>query len=247
MKALVWDVDGTIADTERHGHRVAFNEAFRRAGLPVQWDEDTYGELLAARAGGKERMRHDFARRGIALSDEDIAAIHREKTRIFQEILRAGRIRPREGVVALMREAKEAGLVQAIATTMQPEALETLLAAILPEDVRGTFAVRIAGDMVRRKKPAPDVYTEALRRLGLAPEEALALEDSGAGLAAARAAGLACVIVASDYTKNERFDGAALAVDGWVAPAVLANPLGLDVSRGVNLGLLKEAHRRWWS
>lgn len=166
MKALVWDVDGTIADTERHGHRVAFNEAFRRAGLAVQWDEETYGELLAARAGGKERMRYDFARRGIALSEADIAAIHREKTRIFQEILRAGRIRPREGVVALIREAQRAGLAQAIATTMQPEALDTLLAAILPEDVQDAFAVRIAGDMVRRKKPAPDVYTEALARLG---------------------------------------------------------------------------------
>ena len=247
MKALIWDVDGTIADTERHGHRVAFNEAFRRAGIPVQWDEATYGELLAARAGGKERMRYDFARRGIVLSDEDIAAIHREKTRIFQEILRAGRIHPRKGVVALMREAKEAGLVQAIATTMQPEALETLLAAILPEDVRGTFAVRIAGDMVRRKKPAPDVYTEALRRLGISPEEALALEDSEAGLAAARAAGLACVIVASDYTKNGRFDGAALAVDGWVAPQVLADPLKIGHPARVDLALLLEVHRRWWS
>ncbi|RME80575.1 MAG: HAD family hydrolase [Zetaproteobacteria bacterium] len=238
LRAVIWDVDGTIAETEQHGHRVAFNEAFRRFGVPVVWSEEHYRELLAARSGGKERMRYDFARRGICVSDETIAAIHREKTKIFAEILACGRIPLRAGVRRLIEELAEAGIAQALATTMHEDALAALLRALLPE-YEGLFTVRIAGDMVRAKKPDPEVYEKALVALGVAPSEAVAIEDSEAGLIAARRAGLACVVTYNEDTKDQDFSAAQLVVASLDARSARWNPKGVDLSRGVTKDALE--------
>jgi len=244
LQAVIWDVDGTMADTEQHGHRVAFNEAFRRFGIPVHWDEATYRALLAARSGGKERMRYDFERRGLAVDQATIEALHREKTRIFVEQLRKGRIPLRAGVRRLVQEIATAGIAQAIATTMQKEALDALLAGFFGEAAERLFSVRIAGEMVARKKPAPDVYLTALAALGVAADRAVAIEDSAHGLAAARAAGLACIVVVNEETKDQDFSEACLVVESLDARQALHNPLRIPLANGICLTVLEEIRCR---
>ncbi|RMG49835.1 MAG: HAD family hydrolase [Gammaproteobacteria bacterium] len=222
LKALIFDVDGTLADTERHGHRVAFNEAFREHGLDWHWDEELYGELLAI-TGGKERIRHylaghhpEFLQRSDI--DELIPELHKAKTRHYLALLAEGRIPLRPGVERLLREAMDEGLRLAIATTTTPENVTALLAATLGEDSIGWFEVIGAGDIVPAKKPAPDIYHWTLDQMGLPAEEALALEDSRNGLRAASDAGLRSLITTNGYTAQEDFDGAALVVDSLGEP-----------------------------
>jgi HAD superfamily hydrolase (TIGR01509 family) len=234
LKALIFDVDGTLADNERDGHRVAFNLAFRDAGLDWEWDPVTYDHLLKI-YGGKERIRHfiehhkpDFDRP--ADLDAFIRDLHRQKTRRYIELLKSGAIPLRPGVERLLREARAAGLRLAIASTTTPENVTTLLSAKLGEDSIAWFDVIASGDIVDRKKPAPDIYEHALEQLGLAAEECLAIEDSQAGLAAARAAGLVTVVTANGATRNQDFTGAAIALDQLGEPGrgfeVLAGDAG---------------------
>ncbi|MEW5771701.1 MAG: HAD family hydrolase [Pseudomonadota bacterium] len=212
LKALLFDVDGTLADTERDGHRPAFNAAFREFGLDWDWDVALYGKLLAV-TGGKERMKYyvdnfrpDYVRP--AGFDEMVAELHKAKTRHYTEMLANGGIPLRPGVRRLLAEARAAGLILGVATTTTPENVTALLRHSLAEDGPEWFQVIAAGDIVPAKKPAPDIYVWAMRELGLRPEECLAFEDSENGIRASLGAGLRTVVTVNDYTRDHDFAGA---------------------------------------
>ncbi|ATX82274.1 haloacid dehalogenase superfamily, subfamily IA, variant 3 with third motif having DD or ED [Mariprofundus ferrinatatus] len=212
LKCILWDVDGTLADTERDGHRVAFNMAFDEAGHAREWDVPTYGELLEV-TGGKERIKFDIERGGMPdMEHEEVAGLHARKTIHYQSLIAEGRIPLRPGVRRLLEEAYEAGITLGVATTTTPAALDALIEHSLGKEWFDRFAVLAAGDIVPAKKPAPDIYTYAMEQLGVNPENTLALEDSENGWKAANAAGLKCVVTVNDYTRNHDFTGADLVV-----------------------------------
>jgi HAD superfamily hydrolase (TIGR01509 family) len=217
LQALIFDVDGTLADTEANGHRVAFNKAFAEAGLNWHWSVELYGKLLAV-TGGKERIYHyiqNYQPQFTAPGDlgEFIAALHRAKNGHYADMVAAGEIPPRPGVRRLLLEAQRAGLRLAIATTTSLENVEALLEHSLDPDAVSWFEVIAAGDVVAAKKPAPDIYHYTLEALNLPAARCLAVEDSLNGLRSALAADLKTLVTVSDYTRHERFNGAALVVD----------------------------------
>jgi beta-phosphoglucomutase-like phosphatase (HAD superfamily) len=208
LRALVWDVDGTLAETEHDGHRIAFNQAFADDGLGWHWDEALYRELLAT-TGGKERMRGwwqrvDPAAAAAPEAAARIARLHARKTAFYVDLVARGAVQLRPGVARLLHASREAGITLAIATTTSPDNVQALLQATLGADSPGWFACIGAGDVVPAKKPAPDIYHWVLQRLGLAAADCLALEDSAPGSAAAVAAGLPTVVTRSRYTLADR-------------------------------------------
>ncbi len=244
LKCVLWDVDGTLADTERDGHRVAFNMAFEEAGMDRRWDVATYGELLKV-TGGKERMQFDIERGGMPeIPFEKIAELHARKTDHYQSLIADGLIPLRPGVRRLLEEAHDAGVIVGVATTTTPAALDALIEHSLGREWFDRFAVLAAGDIVPAKKPAPDIYTYAMEKLGVAPENTLALEDSGNGWLAARDAGLKCVVTVNDYTAKQDFEGADLVVSEFGeadrdAVEVLINRHGLTDLHHVTLAHLQ--------
>jgi HAD superfamily hydrolase (TIGR01509 family) len=218
LAALIFDVDGTLAETEE-AHRAAFNGAFAARGMGWHWAPDDYRTLLAT-TGGKERIAAHAARIGAALSADAIAALHADKTARYTELIAAGELPLRPGVADLVAAARAAGLRLAVATTTSRPNIEALTLAAWGLPAAEVFDVIAAGDEVARKKPAPDVFLLALDRLGVAPEAALALEDSRNGLSSARAAGLRVLVTPSLYTDHE--DHAAA---DWVVPSLTRDHL----------------------
>lgn len=210
LNALVFDVDGTLADTEE-AHRRAFNAAFAELGLDWHWDVGLYTRLLEV-SGGKERIRAYWDSRGDlpqeldggALS-EAISRIHETKTAVYEQALRDGQVEMRPGVLSLMAEAAAAGVQLAIATTTSPVNITGLLKRWVGPDWQSCFSVIEDASTAPRKKPDPMVYLQTLRRLGLAASDCMAFEDSANGLRAAHQAGLATVVTPNAYTSHHDF------------------------------------------
>jgi len=218
LKALIFDVDGTLADTEEL-HRCAFNEAFRLHGLDWNWSTSKYAHLLST-TGGKERLGAyiDSLPQGAgehrALTGR-IGAIHRDKTDIYASSVAAGRVALRDGVAQLLDEAQAAGVQLAIASTTTLANIEALLRATLGRHSLERFAAIGAGDQVRYKKPAPDIHRLVLRELGRTAAECAAIEDSATGLAAAKGAGLFTLVTPCCWTEDQDFSAA-----DWVVPSL---------------------------
>jgi HAD superfamily hydrolase (TIGR01509 family) len=207
IDTVIFDVDGTLAETEEV-HRRAFNQAFAEFGLGWVWDEALYRDLLRV-TGGKERIAHFCARvGGRSLDPALIAELHHRKTALYAGMVEAGEVALRPGVPAFLDAAQSRGLGLAIATTTTPANVEALLRSALGANWREIFPVVAAGDMVERKKPAPDVYFLALERLGRDADRCIAVEDSRNGVLAAKSAGLRVIGVRSAYN-NDDLSGAS--------------------------------------
>jgi HAD superfamily hydrolase (TIGR01509 family) len=222
LEALLFDVDGTLADTERDGHRPAFNRAFQEFGLDWSWDAELYGKLLAV-TGGKERIRYfveNFLPGYEKPADFDalVAQLHQAKTRHYTAMLADGAIPVRAGIRRLLNEAREAGMRLAVVTTTTPQNVTELLRHSLAEDAESWFEVIAAGDIVPAKKPASDIYHWALREMNLSPEQCLAFEDSHNGLRASRGAGVRTVVTVNGYTAHEKFDSAVAVLSSLGEP-----------------------------
>ncbi len=217
LRALLWDVDGTLAETERDGHRVAFNAAFEDCGEPWRWDETEYGALLEV-TGGRERVLHYLETRGVGPSErlerEALASrIHAAKNLRYAE--RVARVPLRLGVFEVMQACRARGLKMAIATTTSRANVGALLRVHLGPDWTDWFAATVCGEDVGRKKPDPEVYRVALGALRVDAHDAVAVEDSPAGVAAASAAGVPVVVTRSSYFGGARFDGALAVGPGF--------------------------------
>jgi HAD superfamily hydrolase (TIGR01509 family) len=231
LDAVIFDVDGTLADTERDGHRPAFNAAFAAHRLEITWDPDEYGRLLKI-TGGRQRIAADLRARGFGDAADRLAAdVHKTKTALFRDSVLNGEIVARPGLADLVGSLRSAGIRVAVATTGRRAWVEPLVNQLLGD---GIVDVMVTGEDVRRLKPDPEVYDRALRELGITAEAALAVEDSAVGLQAALGAGLATVVVTNRYTADQDFAGAAAVLTAFDGSA----PLVAERCRWL--------HHRWW-
>jgi len=205
IKAVFFDQDGVIIDTERDGHRVSFNMTFKEFGFTDEWSVEYYHELLQI-AGGKERMKHHWKTKGFSkpLTEEEIDLLvkdmHKRKTALFVELIETGKLPLRPGIHRFMKEAMEAGLKIGICTTSNEQAAKAITEKILT-DIK--FEIVLAGDVVEKKKPDPEIYNLALSKLGLSPDEVFVVEDSKNGVKAAKASGANVIVTTNHYTEKE--------------------------------------------
>lgn len=215
MKALIFDCDGVLVDTERDGHRVAFNQAFAEHGVDTVWDVELYRRLLQV-AGGKERIRHHFETVGWPASagmdhDAFVAELHARKTAIFKQIIASRQLPLRSGITRIVDAAAAAGVRLGVCTTSNLASVEGVL-DLMGAERKARFEFVLAGDVVSRKKPDPEIYALARQRLGLAGPDCMVIEDSRNGLLAALGADMPCLITTSTYTQDEDFSGAVKVV-----------------------------------
>jgi HAD superfamily hydrolase (TIGR01509 family) len=214
IKAFIFDQDGVIIDTERDGHRVAFNHTFREFGYEFSWDVEEYHELLQI-SGGKERMRHYLHTKGFGVEvkseeeDDLIKTMHKHKTETFISLIEGGQLPLRSGVKRLMEEVKGMDLILGICTTSNQRSAHAVAYKIL-EDIQFDFV--LAGDVVSKKKPDPEIYNLAISQTGLTPEECVVIEDSHNGVVAAHQAGMHIVATTNFYTANEDLSSADIIV-----------------------------------
>lgn len=216
-KVLIFDCDGVLADTERFGHLVAFNRMWRELGVPWQWSAEEYGRKLKI-GGGKERMASLFEEpEFLAAFDppdseegraELLAMWHKRKSAIYKEIIMSGRIPPRSGIRRLSEEALGKGWILGVASTSAPESVEAVLRHAVGNETADRFSLILAGDVVKAKKPAPDIYLMAAEKLHASPKDCVAVEDSRNGLLSAHRAGMKCVVTVNGYTSEEDFSEA---------------------------------------
>ncbi|PTQ87041.1 HAD family hydrolase [Nitrosomonas ureae] len=237
LQAVLFDVDGTLADTEQDGHRVAFNAAFQQFNLDWNWDIDLYGKLLEI-TGGKERIRYfmeNFVPTELNKNDLTnwIASLHKAKTKYFESLMETGNIPLRPGVARLIQELRQKKIKFAIATTTTMENVTSLLKSTLGEESIDWFDVIGAGDIVPSKKPAPDIYHWVLNQLDLPAQQCIAIEDSENGLKSARAALLPTLITVSGYTHQQRFDEAVAVLSDLGEPSKpLTQIQGVTITQG---------------
>jgi len=221
-KVLIFDCDGVLGDTEQYGHLPAFNRMWREMGVPWEWSAEEYGRKLKI-GGGKERMSSLFRDpeflaaypelpTGEEARKELVAEWHRRKSEIYKEIIGSGRIPPRPGVRRISEEALSRGWILAVASTSAPESVDAVLRHAVGEATAARFALVLAGDCVKAKKPSPDIYILTAGRLGVLREQCVVVEDSANGLQAATGAGMRCVVTVSGYTRDEDFSTAAIVV-----------------------------------
>ncbi len=237
LKAFIFDVDGTLADTEKDGHRVAFNRAFEEANLDWHWSVDEYGELLSV-TGGKERIHHFLSlqhpefleqQQQAGSLDDLIKTLHARKTHFYTELLSEGAIPLRTGVKRLLQEMREQGFRLAIATTTTPANVTSLLESTLGKESIEWFEVIAAGDVVPKKKPAADIYDYALEKMKLKAEDCIAFEDSSNGIQSSLGANLKTVITQNHYTEAHDFTGAAVVLDHLGEPDDACQCLAGDI------------------
>ena len=235
LQALIFDCDGVLVDTERDAHRPGFNRAFAEHGIAAEWSVELYARLLLT-AGGKERMRVYFDEFGWpagadsdTAKDDLIRALHATKTRITSEIVAELPVRP--GILRIIDEARAAGVRLGVCTTSNPAFIDAVL-DLFGAERKAAFEFVHAGDVVAKKKPAPDIYLMALETLGLPASACVVVEDSRNGLLAATGAGIATLITTSTYTGDEDFSEAARVVselgDGDAIQITLADLAALN-------------------
>ncbi len=250
LKAVLFDIDGTLSETERHGHLKAMNKAFRTVGLDWQWSAEFYGELLKV-TGSIERINYyiatynpeyDYVHKDL---DSLIAEIVRHKNINYRRIVESGEISLKSGVERVLREIHDSDIRMGIATTTAPKNVDTLLLESIGGDVLDWFEVIAAGDIVPHKKPASDIYIHALQKMDLQPEEVLAVEDSENGVRSALAAGMPVLVIKGEYSNGHDLSGAKLLVDGWGTEDVPMNVLYGDAGGRpmIDLELMKQIVR----
>ncbi len=236
LKALIFDCDGVLVDTERDGHRVAFNKAFAQKGYDYEWSVEEYHKLLQI-AGGKERMRYYFSQVGwpadVTNRDEFIQEMHKLKTTLFMQIIESCELSLRPGVVRLVDEAIAENVMLAVCSTSNGKAVNLIVEKLLGPERKKHFNAILAGDIVSQKKPNPAIYHLALLKLNLAPKECVVVEDSCNGLLAAKAAGMKCVVTTNDYTINED------TTEGDIVVTELGNPPDVQVTLKMLIDLVR--------
>lgn len=246
-RALIFDCDGVLADTERDGHLPAFNAMFKARGIPVKWNDDTYHRLLSI-GGGKERLATLFlgeseSRLGLPAGECErkklLVAWHKDKTQRYKDMVRSGALPGRPGVARMVTQAVSEGWKVAVASTSAEESVRAVLEHVVGAQLAQFFRI-FAGDIVPKKKPAPDIYLLALKEMGITATDAVVVEDSGVGLRAALGAGLKTIITTSSYTANDDFSGASLVVSSLgelpdEPASVLANPYELAIEGTIEM------------